>query len=480
MCTAENITTNTADKAYALPTMTWPQTNDQAYRLEADQNSSCFDFPYLGLSLGLERLDGGSTRSTLSPWTEDQAADFPFDRAVSPKTLLPSECLNGSNLGIAILDDMLYFLGKNPAECGDKWCEAWEELVKGGVEHDGTSNDDTVQARSLSPASPSIPSLDGADLVKGYLPAQNDPEDSVSVEASLPGYDDCKLPGTAVCLGPRINEAVTEANSGEDTLGDELFHSFELPQVPGASNTELETSLEGVFAANDAQTLVSTNKNPTTASPGPPTLDSPVPSGLEKPTDASFLVPVGDCVTVTQGSPTAETSPTSPTNYTNHWVDSAAPLDTDEERQLNPLSEMPRRPCLKRKATLPRSEEPPKRQKQRGLNLRLEQVTVHAEGSVKDLTWNRRRGVWIDKSKSFERKGEPLKCHVLGNLSCSSLRLRPNGDWLPIDVSWDDTAGGFIGSSPTNKKRVSLGKEELSALFNDPNVGVVFNNQGSR
>ncbi|KAK6860947.1 hypothetical protein PG995_004583 [Apiospora arundinis] len=446
MCTAENITTNTADKAYALPTMTWPQTNDQAYRLEADQNPSCFDFPYLGLSLGLERLDGGSTRSTLSPWTEDQAADFPFDRAVSPKTLLPSECLNGNNLGIAILDDMLYFLGKNPAECGDKWCEAWEELVKGGVEHDGTSNDDTVQARSLSPASPSIPSWDGVDLVKGYLPAQNDPEDSVSVGATLPGYDDCKLPGTAVCLGPRINETVTEANSGEGTLGDELFHSFQLPQFPGATNTELETSLDGVFAANDAQTLVSTNKNPTP--------DSPVPSGLEKPTDASFLVPVGDY--------------------------SAAPLDTDEERQLNPLSEMPRRPCLKRKATLPRSEEPPKRQKQRGLNLRLEQVTVHAEGSVKDLTWNRRRGVWIDKSKSFERKGEPLKCHVLGNLSCSSLRLRPNGDWLPIDVSWDDTAGGFIGSSPTNKKRVSLGKEELSALFNDPNVGVVFNNQGSR
>ncbi|KAK6857636.1 hypothetical protein PG995_006463 [Apiospora arundinis] len=73
------------------------------------------------------------------------------------------------------------------AECGDKWCEAWEELVKGGVEHDGTANDDTVQAPSLSPASPYIPSLDGADLVKGYLPAQNDPEDSVSVEASLPG-----------------------------------------------------------------------------------------------------------------------------------------------------------------------------------------------------------------------------------------------------------------------------------------------------
>ena len=95
---------------------------------------------------------------------------------------------------------------------------------------------------------------------------------------------------------------------------------------------------------------------------------------------------------------------------------------------------------------------------------------------MKHLKWNRRRDVWIDTSKAFKWKGEPLKCHVLGNFSCSSLRLRPNGLWFPIDVSWDDAAKRFIGSGSMNKKRVSFGKDELSTLFSNPNVGVVFDN----
>ncbi|KAK7937569.1 uncharacterized protein PG986_014437 [Apiospora aurea] len=165
--------------------MTLPQTNDQAYRLEAGQYASCFDFSYPGLSLELEWLDCGSINSTLLPWTEDQAADFSYSEAVSPKTPLPSECLDGSNFGGSILGEILHILEQHPAECGDKWRKVWDELVKVGCEHDGTANDGTAQARSLSPASPYSPS-GGAGPVKSHLPAQDGPEDSAAPEASLP------------------------------------------------------------------------------------------------------------------------------------------------------------------------------------------------------------------------------------------------------------------------------------------------------
>ena len=55
-----------------------------------------------------------------------------------------------------------------------------------GLGHDETMNDNTVQACSLIPEPPYGPSLGGAGQVKGYLAAQDDPENSVPLEASLP------------------------------------------------------------------------------------------------------------------------------------------------------------------------------------------------------------------------------------------------------------------------------------------------------
>ena len=180
--------------------------------------------------------------------------------------------------------------------------------------------------------------------------ALQSPEDGVA------GFDGCKSFDTAFFLCHSIYEGFyegfTEANSVEDLLWDELLNSFQLPQVPGAPSTALEVSLDEVFSASDAQPLVSTNENSTTASPSPPTPYSPFSSGLEKSTDSSRLVEEGNHYrTATQRPPVAESSTTSPTNYANHRIDSATPLDTDEERQPNPLAEVARGPCPKRKAT---------------------------------------------------------------------------------------------------------------------------------
>ncbi|KAK7937811.1 uncharacterized protein PG986_014679 [Apiospora aurea] len=234
-------------------------------------------------------------------------------------------------------------------------------------------------------------------------------------EDAVAGCDGCKSFDAGFCLCHGIYEGFTQANSVEGLLWDELLNSFQLPQVPGS--------------VSDAQPLVSTNENSTTASPRPSTPCSPFSTGLQKPTDSSRLVEEGNhYMTATQRPLIAEPPATLLTNYANHRVDSATPLDTDKGGS----------PTLRQRS---------------GFNLRLEQVTVYAEGGMKHLKWDKRRGVWIDTLKAFKLEGERLKCHVLGNLSSSSLRLRPNGLWFPIDVSWDDVAERFIGSGSMNKKR---------------------------
>ncbi|KAK6858659.1 hypothetical protein PG995_005223 [Apiospora arundinis] len=186
MCTSENITINSAHEAHGLPIMTLPQTNDQAHQLEADYHSFCFDFSYHGLSLELEQLGSEGIMSILPPWTEDQTAGFFFSKPVVPITPLPLECLDGNNLEGAILDDMLYFLEQNPAEYDDKWWRAWDELLEVGLGHDGTTNDDAAQTRSLSSERSRSQSLGGVGQVNGSVLVQDDLEDSIPPAASLP------------------------------------------------------------------------------------------------------------------------------------------------------------------------------------------------------------------------------------------------------------------------------------------------------
>jgi len=186
MCTAENVSIDTVHEAHDLPIMALPRTNDPAHQLEEDYYSSCFDFSYHGLSLELERIGSEGILSILPPWTEDQAADFFSSKAIAPITPLSSECLDGSNFEDPILDDMLCFLEQNPAECDDKWRGAWDELLEVGLGHDGTTNDDAAQARSLSSPRSRSQSLGGVGQVNGSLPAQDDLEDPISPAASLP------------------------------------------------------------------------------------------------------------------------------------------------------------------------------------------------------------------------------------------------------------------------------------------------------
>ncbi|KAK8013639.1 hypothetical protein PG991_009232 [Apiospora marii] len=214
MCTSENITINSAHEAHGLPIMTLPQTNDQAHQLEADYHSFCFDFSYHGLSLELEQLGSEGIMSILPPWTEDQTAGFFFSKPVAPITPLPLECLDGNNLEGSILDDMLYFLEQNPAECGDKWGMAWDELFKAGLGHDETTIGDTVQAHSLSSARSRGQSLGGVGHVNGFRPAQDDPEDSVSLEASPPQeHRAWSRPDPAVSMS--MEEAASEVPAAE-------------------------------------------------------------------------------------------------------------------------------------------------------------------------------------------------------------------------------------------------------------------------
>jgi len=187
MCTAENISIDTVHEAHGLPIMTLPRTNDPAHQLEEDYYSSCFDFSYHGLSLELERLGSEGILSILPPWTEDQAADLFSSKAIARITPLSSQCLDRSNFkDPPILDDMLCFLEQNPAECDDKWRGAWDELLEVGLGHDGTTNDDAAQARSLSSPRSRSQSLGGVGQVNGSLPAQDDLEDPISPAASLP------------------------------------------------------------------------------------------------------------------------------------------------------------------------------------------------------------------------------------------------------------------------------------------------------
>ncbi|KAK6854868.1 hypothetical protein PG995_009056 [Apiospora arundinis] len=179
MCTAENISIDTIQEAHDLPIMALPRTNDPAHQLEEDYYSSCFDFSYHGLSIELERLGSEDILSILSPWTEDQAAYFFSSKAVAPITPLSSECLDGRNFENPILDDMLCFLEQNPAEYDDKWRRAWDELLEVGLGHDGTTNDDAAQARSLSSARSRSQSFGGIGQVNGSVPAQDDLEDSI-------------------------------------------------------------------------------------------------------------------------------------------------------------------------------------------------------------------------------------------------------------------------------------------------------------
>ncbi|KAK6857503.1 hypothetical protein PG995_006330 [Apiospora arundinis] len=164
MCTAENISIDTIQEAHDLPIMALLRINDPAHQLEEDYYSSCFDFSYHGLSLELERLGSSILFSS---------------KAVAPITPLSSECFDGRNFENPILDDMLCFLEQNPAEYDDKWRRAWDELLEVGLGHDGTTNDDAAQARSLSSARSRSQSLGGIGQVNGSVPAQDDLEDSI-------------------------------------------------------------------------------------------------------------------------------------------------------------------------------------------------------------------------------------------------------------------------------------------------------------
>ncbi|KAK6858960.1 hypothetical protein PG995_004813 [Apiospora arundinis] len=186
MCTAENISIDTIQEAHDLPIMALLRTNDPAHQLEEEDYSSCFDFSYHGLSLELERLGSEDILSILPQWTEDQAADFFFSKAVAPITPLSSESLDGRNFENPILDDMLCFLEQNPVAYDDKWQRAWDELLEVELGHDGTTNDDAAQTRSLSYARSRSQPLGGVGQVNGSVLVQDDLEDSIPPAASLP------------------------------------------------------------------------------------------------------------------------------------------------------------------------------------------------------------------------------------------------------------------------------------------------------